>query len=137
MVVAARIVKEAPDWVPQCGVGVGGISSASDLVSFSKDPAVMMAMVSVFSIEINDALDPGLIICICAKIFSNHKWLVSRFSLCAGPYLSFSFQESKPFNNLHRRTSTKDILPTSCTITFFFIKRIQYGRRMFLRAAFA
>lgn len=73
MVVAARIVKEAPDWVPHCGVGVGGISSASDLVSFPKDPAVMMAMVSVLSTEINDALDPGLIICICAKIPSNHK----------------------------------------------------------------
>ena len=28
MVVVARIVKAAPDWEPQCGVGMGGISSA-------------------------------------------------------------------------------------------------------------
>ena len=52
MVVVARIVKEAPDCAPQCGVGVGGISSASTLLSFFEDPDVMMAMILVASMTL-------------------------------------------------------------------------------------
>ena len=36
VVVVARTVKAAPDWGPQCGVGMGGISSVFKLLSVSR-----------------------------------------------------------------------------------------------------
>ena len=36
MVVIARIVKAAPDWELQCGVGMGAIMSASTLLLVSR-----------------------------------------------------------------------------------------------------
>ena len=48
MVFVARIVKEAPDCEPQCGVGRGEISSDLTLFSFAGDGDVMMIVVVVF-----------------------------------------------------------------------------------------
>ena len=47
MVVVARIVNEAPDCEPQCGVGMGGISSAFTLSLFLESEDVMLVMMYV------------------------------------------------------------------------------------------
>lgn len=47
MVVVARTVKAAPDCAPQCGVGMGAISSAFTVLSLSREGDVMMVVVSV------------------------------------------------------------------------------------------
>ncbi len=45
MVVVARTVKEAPDWEPQCGVGMGGMASAFTPLLLSSDGDVIIVMV--------------------------------------------------------------------------------------------
>ena len=47
MVVVARTVKEAPDWEPQCGVGMGEISSDFTLFLSSREKDVMIVVLFV------------------------------------------------------------------------------------------
>lgn len=47
IVVVARTVKEAPDWEPQCGVGMGEISSDFTLLLSSRNTDVMMVVLFV------------------------------------------------------------------------------------------
>lgn len=49
MVVVARTVKEAPDWEPQCGVGMGGVRFDFTLLSFFKEGDVMIDVVLVLN----------------------------------------------------------------------------------------
>ncbi len=89
MVVVARTVKEAPDWEPQCGVGMGSMASAFTPLLLSRDGDVIIVMVfahehicaCVYTLgtskevcEINDALGLKRIFCRGAKTIALFHW---------------------------------------------------------------